>query len=84
MHSVEVVTGLGDDLSIVWMVLYNGYQHGGDIDSSGAGNLTFKTPEEADAYAKELYHPLLMNSKTVLFLTSKDYRESMMRFASNG
>jgi hypothetical protein len=33
-----------------WIVCYQGFQLGGDYDSSGAGNLTFSTYEEALSY----------------------------------
>jgi len=33
-----------------WLVTYQGFQLGGDIDSSGAGNLTFSSYDEAFDY----------------------------------
>ena len=33
-----------------WFVCYQGFQLGGDIDSSGAGNLTFSSYDEAFDY----------------------------------
>ena len=33
-----------------WFVTYQGFQFGGDIDSSGAGNLTFSSYDEAFDY----------------------------------
>jgi len=30
-----------------WMILINGFQYGGEYDSSGAGNMTFPSQHEA-------------------------------------
>lgn len=46
---VEVVGGR-------WMVLVNGYQVGGNIDKSGAGDLTFETRKEASEYMFKLVY----------------------------
>jgi len=44
MEIIETVDG-------DWMVLQNGFQCGGKVDSSGAGNKTFHTWREAYAFA---------------------------------
>jgi len=45
---LEGVTFKGE--SPEWFVCYQGFQLGGDIDSSGAGNLTFSSYDEAFDY----------------------------------
>ncbi len=37
-----------------WCVTVDGVQHGGNRDDAGAGDLTFATPEEAAAYARQV------------------------------
>lgn len=37
-----------------WIVTVNGFQHGGEYDRSGAGDLTFETRKEAARYAAAL------------------------------
>lgn len=47
--NVEIVAALGGG----FMLLINGFQAGGQIDSSGAGDMVYKTRQEAaNAYAK--------------------------------
>lgn len=42
---VEAVTFNGEPKQ--WLALHNGFQIGGNLDSSGAGNLTFESESEA-------------------------------------
>jgi len=44
---MEIVQTVDND----WMVLQNGFQVGGNVDRSGAGDMTFSTWREAYAYA---------------------------------
>lgn len=37
-----------------WMVLVNGFQCGGNVDRSGAGDLVFATKAEAMSYARRI------------------------------
>lgn len=37
-----------------WMVLVNGFQCGGNVDRSGAGDLVFRTEAEALSYARRI------------------------------
>lgn len=54
-HGIEVEEALTfDNEPKRWFVKRNGYQHGGDIDSSGSGDLTFGSQLEAYKYAKSL------------------------------
>ena len=50
---IEVIEVYGDNLEVRFAVLVNGFQVGGNVDKSGAGNLTFMTREEANAYARK-------------------------------
>lgn len=34
-----------------WILLFRGFQQGGQVDASGAGNREFSTPAEAAEYA---------------------------------
>lgn len=54
-HGIEVEQALTfENEPQKWFVKKNGFQHGGDIDNSGAGNLTFPSELEAYRYAKTL------------------------------
>ena len=41
-----------------WMAVVNGYQIGGNIDASGAGDATYPTEAEALAAARESISPV--------------------------
>ena len=45
---VEAAQCIGDPPA--WLILYQGFQVGGDIDRSGAGDLTFNSYAEASDY----------------------------------
>jgi len=51
---VEIREAYGNDLQMGWIVTINGFQVGGDIDRSGAGDREFETLKEAEKFAKLL------------------------------
>lgn len=53
-YFVQVRRAYGDNLETVYFVTVNGYQVGGKIDKSGAGDLEFPTRQEATEYAKQI------------------------------
>jgi len=54
MPDIRIRKAYGDDLETVWIVTVEGFQQGGLVDRSGAGDRTFPTKEEAEAFAREL------------------------------
>lgn len=53
--SVAFTEAYGANYCKVWIVLVNGFQVGGDVDASGAGNLTFDTIAAAAEWASVNY-----------------------------
>lgn len=48
--NIEIVKTVDDK----WIVLIDGFQHGGKYDKSGAGDKVFNTFEEAKEYTNSL------------------------------
>jgi hypothetical protein len=49
-----VIEVYGDNLETRYAVLINGFQYGGDVDASGAGNMTFESYHDAAAYLLDI------------------------------